>query len=130
MKITKDIKEFTKRWIKALRSGEYQQGKDLLYEPQTNKFCCLGVACIELGFSKEKIAKLQVPSDLKFPQEQDNYAVYLTILEDLAHLNDGADSKFMQHDIFKKYNKGKNKPLSFKEIADLLEEEILKKEVL
>ncbi len=32
-----------RKWVKALRSGEYQQGKDALRKG--DKFCCLGVAC-------------------------------------------------------------------------------------
>lgn len=32
-----------KRWIKALRSGQYKQGKHQLHSG--DKFCCLGVAC-------------------------------------------------------------------------------------
>ena len=33
--------EIKKRWIEALRSGEYQQGKESLFH--CGKFCCLGV---------------------------------------------------------------------------------------
>lgn len=36
-----DIK---KRWIAALRSGEYQQGQGYL-RPTENSWCCLGVLC-------------------------------------------------------------------------------------
>lgn len=32
-----------KKWVKALRSGKYKQGKDRLRTG--DKFCCLGVAC-------------------------------------------------------------------------------------
>jgi hypothetical protein len=32
------------KWIKALRSGEYEQGYGQL-ETHDHKFCCLGVAC-------------------------------------------------------------------------------------
>ena len=32
-----------KRWIKALRSGEYEQGREDLKVDE--KFCCLGVLC-------------------------------------------------------------------------------------
>lgn len=32
-----------KKWIEALRSGKYKQGKTLLRS--ANKFCCLGVLC-------------------------------------------------------------------------------------
>lgn len=33
-----------KRWIKALRSGKYKQGKKAL-RTSNNEFCCLGVLC-------------------------------------------------------------------------------------
>lgn len=36
-------KKYKKRWLKALRSGKYEQGDGtLLYN---NKYCCLGVLC-------------------------------------------------------------------------------------
>lgn len=31
------------KWIAALRSGKYKQGKDRLYRVFYNSFCCLGV---------------------------------------------------------------------------------------
>ena len=39
-----------KRWIKALRSGKYEQGKGALRRPalrgnRAAEFCCLGVLC-------------------------------------------------------------------------------------
>lgn len=39
-KLPKQIKD---RWISALRSGEYEQGKMSLYDKADNNFCCLGV---------------------------------------------------------------------------------------
>ena len=36
-------KRIKKLWIKALTSGEYQQGKEQLRDG--DKFCCLGVLC-------------------------------------------------------------------------------------
>ena len=45
MKMPKKLKE---EWIKALRSGEYEQGKKrlrTLYRDGSEKFCCLGVLC-------------------------------------------------------------------------------------
>lgn len=38
-------KEIKKQWVDALRSGEYEQGRFRLRNPDTNKFCCLGVLC-------------------------------------------------------------------------------------
>lgn len=36
-------KEDFDKWIKALRSGEYVQGKKTLYNSYRNTYCCLGV---------------------------------------------------------------------------------------
>jgi len=36
-------KEIKARWIKALRSGDYKQGRDRLKRNDT--YCCLGVLC-------------------------------------------------------------------------------------
>jgi len=40
-------KRIKKKWIAALRSGEYAQGKDRLLTSteEVDKFCCLGVLC-------------------------------------------------------------------------------------
>lgn len=34
-----------REWIDALTSGDYDQGRDVLHNAETNTFCCLGVAC-------------------------------------------------------------------------------------
>ena len=38
------MNEFTKKWVVALRSGKYKQGKGVLRN-EKDEFCCLGVAC-------------------------------------------------------------------------------------
>ena len=38
-------KAFKNKWIKALKSGKYIQGKDRIYDVNTDTYCCLGVAC-------------------------------------------------------------------------------------
>ncbi len=51
-------KAVKKRWIKALRSGEYKQTKCLLHKVD-GSMCCLGVLCdIELDEYWEPICKL------------------------------------------------------------------------
>lgn len=35
--------EWKEKWVKALRSGEYEQGREWL--KRNGKFCCLGVLC-------------------------------------------------------------------------------------
>lgn len=47
--------DFKKKWTAALRSGEYKQGKDMLYDKETDSFCCLGVACVISGIDKSKL---------------------------------------------------------------------------
>lgn len=37
------MKDTTKRWIEALRSGKYKQGRD--YLKIHDQYCCLGVMC-------------------------------------------------------------------------------------
>jgi hypothetical protein len=36
-------KEWKEKWVKALRSGRYQQGRNVLREG--DRYCCLGVLC-------------------------------------------------------------------------------------
>lgn len=36
-------KEIKKKWIEALRSGEYRQGRGMLCSLDHHKYCCLGV---------------------------------------------------------------------------------------
>ena len=33
-----------KKWVEALRSGRFKQGKGRLWNPTTDEYCCLGVA--------------------------------------------------------------------------------------
>lgn len=40
MKMPKKLKA---RWLEALRSGKYKQGRGVLYDPNSKTFCCLGV---------------------------------------------------------------------------------------
>jgi hypothetical protein len=37
-------KEIKAKWVKALRSGQYKQGRNKL-RSANNEFCCLGVLC-------------------------------------------------------------------------------------
>lgn len=55
-------KDFKKKWIAALRSGEYKQLKNNLYKEnwvtsdrQESGYCCLGVAARVCGLDKEFI---------------------------------------------------------------------------
>jgi hypothetical protein len=44
-------KAILRKWLKALRTGGYKQGKGVMYNPKTYGFCCLGVLqhCVTRG---------------------------------------------------------------------------------
>lgn len=43
-----------KLWVKALRSKKYLQGEGVLFEKDTNEYCCLGVLCDIIGMKPVK----------------------------------------------------------------------------
>jgi hypothetical protein len=48
MALTKKQEAVVSRWLKALRSGQYKQGKEWLHhknEKGQDRYCCLGVLC-------------------------------------------------------------------------------------
>lgn len=118
--------EFKAKWIAALRSGEYKQGKINLYTPFQNTYCCLGVACNLLGYEKYSLNNLSVPSQLPDKSllipELDGYRGifndnYNPIIDVLARMNDGFDIPQEFKDKFYL----QNRTYSFNEIADFIE---------
>lgn len=104
----KDVKlpkEFKKKWIAALRSGEFKQNHDGFLEDRENRYCCLGVACkithpklkikgislINYYYFKEKAKKLRLPSIIKggCNNEEDDYNA---VVEKLTNMNDSGKS--------------------------------------
>ena len=51
-------KKIAEKWVKALRSGDYKQGKYRLRDEQNN-FCCLGVLCNLHAQEHPYLAKLE-----------------------------------------------------------------------
>lgn len=88
--------ELKARWVEALRSGDYTQGRRALYNPTDNTYCCLGVLCDVMG-------REVVPFD---PSEADandnavNCAAYYELgtaltnigLDELMSMNDATDA--------------------------------------
>jgi hypothetical protein len=76
--------DFKQRWVAALRSGEYEQGKNELH--RDDKFCCLGVACVVAGYTSDQLLTEFIPKDF------DKVPVILVdegdIPTDLANMND------------------------------------------
>lgn len=52
-------KRFKKQWLKALRSGEYEQGRHELKRTD-NTYCCLGVAGEIVGCSNKHLLRKSV----------------------------------------------------------------------
>lgn len=46
-------REFATKWVEALRSGKYRQGKGRL--KNNDSYCCLGVACEISGATERQI---------------------------------------------------------------------------
>lgn len=104
----------TKRWIKALRSGEYKQGQ--CYLKKEDKYCCLGVLIEVVNgpeiFEPFKDYLFQVikgtPNCCSLPQDIINkIEISYEIVSNLINMND-------------------NLNYSFDQIANYLEEELKK----
>lgn len=98
-------KEFAEKWINALRSGNYKQGKSYLYSYVSNgitgedRYCCLGVACTLNNIPKSDLRcefigqSFFMPVELKGDGSYNNLVRALTDLNDGTHSNDHRDSK-------------------------------------
>jgi hypothetical protein len=93
-------KEFAENWVKALRSGEYTQGSNFMFNNFTNTYCCLGVACEVAGHDLKlktrdelKVSYISslhyddssVPTELSFDPEFQG---------ELVNMNDSGDYSF------------------------------------
>ncbi len=93
--------EVKRKWVEALRSGKFKQGKGQLYITKDNSYCCLGVFC--------KINDLPY----KYPQLT-KYGISTDIQNDLFDLNDNRSN-----------DKGEEiGSKSFEFIADYIEEKL------
>lgn len=53
-------KEIKRRWVEALRSGQYIQGRSKLFEEYKGTFCCLGVLCDIQGVPRERTSQYAI----------------------------------------------------------------------
>jgi hypothetical protein len=95
LKMDQNVKEL---WLKALRSGEYKQGRRQLRDTSDN-FCCLGVLCDVIDPTKWKTASPELVSYTyegfggTLPESIQIYAeVPLNITSFLINMNDGGKS--------------------------------------
>ena len=110
-------KELKDRWIAALRSGEFRQGRGYLC--RYGEYCCLGV----LAAITDNLIGLEVNKDVLYIKNSTSFTAVLTSdlrnkfgisknqEEHLIAMNDGAPSE----------DGVRQEPLSFEEIADYIE---------
>lgn len=99
--------EFKTKWIAALRSGEYKQGNESLYNPSNNTHCCLGVAC-------------RVAGEDPLMSDEDGFIEGLELVPEILHGDCGIPEKlaYMNDAIHGESHH------SFDEIADWIEENL------
>lgn len=104
--------ELKEKWVNALRSGEYKQGRNRLVD-YGNNFCCLGVLCEVAGFKRVDVSYIN-------PNPEDEYDRLNTSL-DTGALS-FVDIKDDEQEILVTMNDNDGK--NFDEIADWVEENL------
>ena len=119
------IKEIKEDWIKALRSGDYEQGEEYLRSGE-NHFCCLGVLCdlflnektgrdwgnLENG---EEVLPIEI-MDWAGLQSQNPRLKYKDgTIQEVSNFNDGTSTDMKGREIGQ---------LDFNEIANLIEAQL------
>ena len=99
---------FKADWLKALRSGDYKQGRGKML--LNNKYCCIGVGCIVLGVPEEKLKDHGFPYDYVDERIPEFFIKRSrnTFMDELGFMNDRNDREHK----------------SFEEIADWIEENL------
>lgn len=95
---------FKRKWVDALRSREYTQGRYQLYDEAFNGYCCLGVLGAVRGFTQ---------SEMKGKSNPDIGDIYPKVC-------DGLEEGFWKALIHMNDSGGK----SFSEIADYIEQNL------
>ncbi len=102
-----------KKWLEALRSGEYRQDRLVLQNFKTKGYCCLGVACKVLVPNYDKITTFDGNNILigALPKTKFGAPKWLTEIDDDVAKTTGTR--------LSAYNDIEG--FTFNEIADLLE---------
>lgn len=78
---------FKRKWTEALRSGKYEQGSGMMYNPENNSYDAIGVAYRVAGVSIKNISKRQFPSGKQYrflPQTLCSNTELLTKIADFS----------------------------------------------
>lgn len=111
-------KNLKTKWVKALRSGDYRQGQDVLVNTSGTNFCCLGVLADVQGC----VWRLAKHDETELvPVSPDGGRAWAT--DGAAYLSKsraGGLNREKQHTLMQMNDAHK----SFKEIADYIEREL------
>lgn len=118
-KMNQDIK---KKWVAALRSGEYKQGRNSLKNHE-GEYCCLGVLCDLAVREGLKVEEKFHPSNRQYSFDGDfgflplSVRQWAQLSESSPTLTSGEDKEKLDclNDLYR---------LTFNEIADLIEEQL------
>lgn len=79
--------DFKKKWLKALRSGEFKQQEEG-YLKFNDKYCCLGVACVVSGVEpkQQRLLSRTSKAHKNIPQMLKGFN---KLTEKLSNMNDG-----------------------------------------
>ena len=105
--------QIKQKWVSALRSGDYQQGRN--YLRTDNGFCCLGVLCDLYG--KENNVEWEIDEVDGYLYEKNSTLLPLSVMEwadvdgQNADINNGTETLAALND----------RGSTFNEIADLIE---------
>lgn len=114
-------KEILERWIAALRSGEYKQGRQQLYNG--DGYCCLGVLC-ELAVKDGAIRAYDKEKETLLPMFLKEWAGVDPLVEDISQSSETFGLSLTvqpegQH--YQSLAALNDKGASFEQIADWLE---------
>lgn len=61
------------KWLEALRSGEYKQGKGAMYDKKSNAYCCMGVLRKITNDKRSKKEKAENLGEYALTQKETRY---------------------------------------------------------
>lgn len=96
MKNVKLPEDFKKRWIGALRTGDFTQGGGQLYNGENNTYCCLGVAAICEGIPLEKIRHLGYTFGIEEDLKTEGILALRPLEARFSSLNDSGGKTFSE----------------------------------
>lgn len=105
-------KEIAMKWVEALRSGKYEQGKSYLRfdDYHSVKYCCLGVLGAISGMSEE---------DLDDADNLEGFEIKCGIATAYGHLSDSRT--YFNHEEYSSLSGANDSGVSFAIIADWIE---------